>query len=73
MEIKEALECIWVLSIKETNRHRREAFELAVPALEKQIPKKLLQACGHATELFKKDIPSMEYCPICGQRLDWRE
>ena len=34
-------------------------------ALQKQIPKPPLQACGHTTDR------SMNYCPICGQRLDW--
>lgn len=38
---------------------------LAFRALQKQIPKKPLQACGHATERW------MNYCPICGQRIDW--
>ena len=34
-------------------------------ALQKQIPKPPLQACGHTPDR------SMNYCPICGQRLDW--
>ena len=37
----------------------------AIYAIEKQIPKPPLQACGHTTE------PWMYYCPRCGQRLDW--
>lgn len=49
-----------------------KAMHMAYQALQKQIPKKPLQACGHATELFRKSIPSMNYCPICGQRIDWR-
>lgn len=48
-----------------------EAMRMAYQALQKQTPKKPLQACGHATELFRKSIPSMNYCPICGQRIDW--
>lgn len=37
----------------------------AEKAMKKQIPKPPLQACGHTTE------PWMNYCPRCGQRLDW--
>lgn len=60
MELHEAFSCIFALSCFETNHHRKEAFKLAVHALEKQTPMKPLETCGHATELFKKDIPSME-------------
>ena len=38
-----------------------------VSALEKQIPKKPLQACGHNTNR------TMNFCPICGQALDWSD
>lgn len=34
-------------------------------AMDRQIPKKPLQACGHATNR------SMNFCPMCGQALDW--
>lgn len=50
-----------------------EAICMAISALKKQEGKKPLQACGHATELFKRDIPLMNYCPICGQKIDWSE
>lgn len=43
------------------------AFKTAIQALEKQIPKKPLQACGHATN------KTMNYCPVCGQALDWSD
>ena len=43
------------------------AFDVAISALEKQIPKKPLQACGHATD------KTMNYCPVCGQALDWSD
>lgn len=48
-----------------------KAMRLSYCALQKQIPKRPLQACGHATEMFRESIPSMNYCPICGQRIDW--
>ena len=50
---------------------RDKAMFLSYCALQKQIPKRPLQACGHATEMFRESIPSMNYCPICGQRIDW--
>lgn len=34
-------------------------------AMKKQIPIKPMMACGHTTE------PWMNYCPRCGQALDW--
>ena len=44
-----------------------EACLVACEALEKQIPKKPLQACGHRTDR------TMNYCPMCGQALDWSD
>ena len=49
-----------------------KVMRLAYRALQKQTPKRPLQACGHATELFRESIPSMNYCPICGQRINWK-
>ena len=39
--------------------------EIIIEALEKQIPKKPFQACGHNTNR------TMNFCPMCGQALDW--
>ena len=51
------------------------AFETAIEALEKQIPKKLKDdgwlycpICGWDVLMDKFD-----YCPDCGQALDWSE
>lgn len=44
-----------------------QAMKECKKALEKQIPKKPLQACGHATD------KTMNYCPVCGQALDWSD
>ena len=49
------------------------AVEIAVEAMEKQIPKKKINAggwnvcptCGH--------WPIQSYCNGCGQRIDWTE
>lgn len=64
MNNKEAAEYI-KRHVAEEDGTTRKAMYLAYWALQKQIPKKPLQACGHATERW------MNYCPICGQRIDW--
>lgn len=65
-----------------------EAFEVAIEALEKQIPKKVVENrwiytrcdCGHEFSIHHGDgyysIPYKQktnYCPDCGQKLDWGE
>ncbi len=44
------------------------AFEMAVDALEKQIPVKPSKSglCGCGSKVFK----CFNYCPICGQAID---
>lgn len=60
----------------------QEAFNLAISALEKQIPKKPIQAnqlgfywCPNCTSAIKKRIEHsvriIANCPFCGQVLDW--
>ncbi len=68
------------------------AYDVAVKALEKQIPKKpLLRLCGDCQRdcvdcdryedrcptcnggLYVESGKPYEYCPNCGQKLDWRE
>ena len=58
------------------------AFEEAIMALEKQIPKKPVDDpengwfecpnCG-ATLLYYFHLFKIDYCDECGQRLDWSE
>mgnify|MGYP007029246259 CR=1 FL=1 len=66
----------------------REASELAIQALEKQIPQSLdyegdgysngqlvydtwvCLCCGHHYEV---DYDDYEYCPKCGQHIDWSD
>lgn len=61
-----------------------EAFEVAIEALEKQIPKKPREAfqsgffwCPACSKAIKMRIEgskiNISYCPFCGQALDWRE
>ena len=66
-----------------------EAFEVAIEALEKQVPKKPLDICTPVVtwgtcpvckgELIKlgnrpnRVFKSNAYCMDCGQKLDWSE
>lgn len=70
MNNEEAVEYIMEYLV-EDNAILDKVMDLAYEALQKQIPKKPLQACGHALERFRESIPMMNYCPICGQRIDW--
>lgn len=59
------------------------AIETAIQALEKQMPKKvlnlMLNADGKPTKVFKGICPycqcivNNEYCSRCGQALDWSD
>lgn len=55
-----------------------KAFDMAIEALEKQIPKKprLVEdkyyECACFNNLaFKFESPGLPYCLSCGQKLDW--
>ena len=59
-----------------------EAYDLAIEALEKQIPKKPTRArgkyghtecacCGWVVESFCGDLEQYPFCPNCGQAIDW--
>jgi predicted RNA-binding Zn-ribbon protein involved in translation (DUF1610 family) len=58
-----------------------ESFELAIKALEKQIPKKPLLydcdysyfECGNCGEaiFYTDEAKTHKYCLNCGQALDW--
>ena len=60
------------------------AFETAIEALEKQIPKKPREAvqsgffwCPACSKAIKMRIEgskiNISYCPFCGQALDWSD
>lgn len=60
-----------------------EALKVGISALEKQVPKKvlnlMLNADGKTTKVFKGICPccqcivTNEYCSRCGQALDWSD
>ena len=51
------------------------AFETAIEALEKQIPKKLKDDGWLYCPICGRDVllDRFDYCPDCGQALDWSE
>ena len=69
---------------EDEHRHIRETFEVAIQALEKQIPKKpqLITRTGgiikfypcptcSTSEKYEPVYPKQKYCVECGQKLDW--
>ena len=59
----------------------KDGLEMAIEALEKQIPKKILRgtitrdtACYCSvckSYVCFEDVYKDDYCPKCGQRIDW--
>ena len=51
------------------------AFETAIEALEKQIPKKLKDDGWLYCPICGRDVlmDKFDYCPDCGQALDWSD
>lgn len=75
-----------VISLNTTKEELTESMRLAVQALEKQIPKKpTYEGDGYADEhlvydtwicsccekRYEVDYDNYDYCPNCGQKLDW--
>ena len=59
-----------------------KAYDIAIEALEKQIPKKPISTkgkyghtecvcCGWVVESFCGDLEQYPFCPNCGQAIDW--
>lgn len=67
----------------------REALDIVIEALEKQLPKKPTYEgdgyapdgtfiwdewlCPNCGSRYEVDYDDYSYCPNCGQRLDWSE
>lgn len=70
----EAIECL--KSNKPTSGYvmLQESIDMAIKALEKQIPKKPTDRCMYkeCPACGEVEIEFCKYCPICGQKLDWR-
>lgn len=85
MDYESALEyihhCIDVGNIVFEMPQDKEIIDAIKIALEKQIPKKLVNRHKECDVVFFRDCPicgksiieneNTNYCPSCGQRLDW--
>lgn len=64
-------------SQKSSARSDKEAFEIAIEALEKQIPKKTLwggtnnASWRSCPECHSRENKTHKYCSQCGQKLSW--
>ena len=70
------------LHSKDLSSKYKNGLRMAINALEKQMPKKLINTCQYVSGCCpncKKYISDwLEYnefmcCPYCGQKLDWSE
>ena len=86
-EFKERLELIEKCYRGEVEDYK-QALELGVKALEKQIPKKPIYEgdgysdghlvydtwiCPLCEKRYEVDYDDYDYCPNCGQKLDWSD
>ena len=83
---KKILERLLSVDIIVGNEH--EAVSVAIEALEKQIPKKPdyegdgywngelvydTWICPHCEKKYEVDYEEYDFCPNCGQAIDWSE
>ena len=86
MTIEEAIKLLEiqkpVLGCKEYKKPLMYAYEMAIAALEKQIPKKPIENPTDDTCLYYENYcPSCEnllvvrykHCPKCGHKIDWSD
>ena len=80
MTIKEAISCLksYKKYLKDHNICGREEIDVAIEALEKQIPKKPIMRKDVAETYYicpecewEVDKFDDNYCSDCGQKLDW--
>ena len=79
MDVQKAIEYFSSKLERTLSSRRREAYEAALEALERLIPKKAIE---HETKFALMyecpscgciDVYGQENCDECGQRLDWGE
>lgn len=75
-EIKDNMSCDYCISGCDkcdiSSCSNKDSFNMAIQALEKQKPNKIKEywicpVCNHDFGMYKAN-----YCPHCGQRLNWR-
>lgn len=76
-------------AIEEKKKKHIELYNTAIEALEKQLPKKPnfegdgyapdgtsvydTWECPNCGECYEVDYDDYDYCPKCGQKIDWSE
>lgn len=80
MTIDEALEIMNILinphEADFTFEEEKEAYEIAIDALERQIPRKPIEpdALFYKCPICKNCVRDYNrYCTVCGYKLDWSE
>lgn len=82
-EAKEELKEMWIEFDYTLHDKSANAIDVALKALEKQIPKKPIgdlgsvphyrcPYCNRAVKLYKNDR-GFDFCPDCGQKIDWSD
>lgn len=71
------------LHSKDLSSKYKNGLRMAIQALEKQIPKKLkehtqsqygcIPVCGVCNGIMDLMQGDLNYCPNCGQKLDWSD
>ena len=82
MTYEEAIKLLNSVSIYHFDKYTTYAIDLAIEALDKQIPKKPTMGkyghtecacCGWIVESFCGDLEQYPFCPNCGQAIDWED
>ena len=80
-ELRDRYLSISAFADKEACNKANKAIDMAIQALEKQIPKKVTEdeafgqcpVCGYAFNSELVNEYDIKYCPFCGQTLDFSE
>lgn len=73
MTYEEAIKQLSNVTIYHQGECTREALDMAIEALEKQIPKKPYWEYGgcHCKSCGLDVLSDEHFCPLCGQAIDW--
>jgi hypothetical protein len=66
--------------LEDDNNYGNQSIKMAIEALERQVPERIPDGgafgyCPSCRQIFNSELRNeyvIEYCPWCGQRLDWR-
>ena len=75
MTEQDAIERLEIYKNFDFSKGSKEAMQVAIEVLEKQIPKKPIDRCmfKECPDCHEIEIQYCNYCPICGQKLDWSD